>query len=191
MLLRQEFTNAGTQNGAAIATATIRGLPATLELHFPAPTVENGFEYRNGTTVSVAVAGLKRALLGVFVAVDGKRVARGPAQFSHRLRYKREVAGEHPDKVVGLGQAVGKAQFAEQILTVGNVFRGFDGRGPDRHIMPRKDLPWPMVNTIRRGVRIRGKMIHQRIIGHRCKFFEVGHLENGFSRQRLFHLCLS
>ena len=87
VLLGQEFTNAGTQDRTAITTTAIRRLSATLELHFPALTVQNSFQNRNGATVAIAVAGLERALLGVFGAVDGKCIATGPADFAHGRRH--------------------------------------------------------------------------------------------------------
>src|SRR5690606_6271068 len=103
---------------------------------------------RNRATITVPVTSLKRALLDVFGAVDGKSIARGPTNLAHRLRNLREVAGEHPYKVRRLCHFVGEAKFTEKKIAVRDVLGVFYSCRFYRNIVPRKNLPRHIVNPV-------------------------------------------
>src|SRR5690554_2325144 len=58
-----------------------------------------------------------------------------------------------------------------------HVFRVFNGRGADRNIVPREDLSWRMVNTIRFALGVAVECVHKRIVRQCCEIVEVR--ENG------------
>ncbi len=84
MLLCQKLPDTRAQNGATVRAAAIRRAAATFQLHFPAPSIDHSLKHGNGAAVAITVAGLERALLGVFSAEDGKCVATGPTHLAHR-----------------------------------------------------------------------------------------------------------
>ena len=172
MLLRQKLAHARTEHGAAVAAAAIGCRARTLELHFPALPTEDRLEDRDSPPIAIAIAGPKRALLGVFRAIDRQRIAAGPARLAQRCRQRGEVAREHAGKSTRAREAFVKAEFPEQRVAVRHIHRVCDRRRPDRHVMTGADFPGKVIDAVRRRLGIAIERAQQRVVRLRGQIVE-------------------